>query len=83
MVTTSKAHGRGPNCAVGTGEQAAAMYLIADLSRRDRWLRAAGVAFLDDLLELLAGTEHTRLLNAAKEARASIDSGSPKVTLSG
>ncbi|MEV7607914.1 hypothetical protein AB0N61_00365 [Microbacterium sp. NPDC089320] len=57
---------------VGTGEQIAAIYLVADLARRDRWLRTSGIAFLDELCEWLGKLNTptaSRLLEAATEAR--------------
>lgn len=54
---------------VGTGEQSAAMFLVADLATRDKWLREAAIQLLDEEISWL---EHPRLLNAAKEARTRI-----------
>ena len=71
------AHGRrdGADGDVGTGEQMAAMFLLADLASRDDWLRAAGSNFLDEQMVWLTENEHPvaqRLLDSARVARAMI-----------
>lgn len=50
QVTTA-AHGfrDGSEWGVGVGEQLAAIYLVADLGRRDEWLSISALAFLQDL----------------------------------
>lgn len=72
---TAIAHGYPPDArsaSVGAGEQAAAIYLVADLGRRDRFLRKAAIALFDDLESWLPHTGNpaaSRLLNAVSKAR--------------
>ncbi|GAA1336266.1 hypothetical protein JOE65_000480 [Arthrobacter roseus] len=79
MRVSARAHGYRENhtsSTVGTGEQMAAMFLVADLANRDKWLRKAAVQLLDEECYWLeAGfPDQTcgRLLVAAKEARSLI-----------
>lgn len=72
LRTASVAHGYPVDersGSVGTGEQIAAIFLVADLARRDKWLRLSGLAFLEELstwLEHSEGDAATRLLFATR-----------------
>lgn len=72
---SARAHGyreSGSDSSVGTGEQIAAMFLLADLANRDKWLRTAAVAQLDEELTWLHArdSEHgQRLFSAAHAAK--------------
>jgi hypothetical protein len=78
LSIAATAHGRRVDSdgGVGVGEQIAAMWLLADLGNRDKWLRKAAVGFLDDELTWLGTSGHAasqRLLDAATEARGSLN----------
>lgn len=76
LRVATQAHGVRPGQpgheTVGIGEQVAAIHLLADLARRDRWLRKAGIAFLDDLTRWMTPESHPQLHEAAAEARATL-----------
>jgi hypothetical protein len=75
---TALAHGYPPEARdkrVGTGEQAAAIHLVADMGRRDRWLRVAAYALLDDLEDSMQHTDEpgaSKILGAARAARRTL-----------
>lgn len=57
-----------PGGSIGSGDQVAALYLMADLANRDKWLHRATVNHLKEVVSWARKTEtgnETRILNAA------------------
>ncbi|WP_141392814.1 hypothetical protein [Glutamicibacter sp. BW77] len=77
LRVAARAHGyadeRGP---VGLGEQVAAIYLMADLANRDKWLRKAGIGHLGEVLKWSSKSESAgqeRIVTAVKSALQMIE----------
>lgn len=78
LKVAARAHGYRENHAdsgVGTGEQIAAIHLLAELGKRDAWLRQAATAFFDDEADWLARSVHPwapRLLTQVHAAQVTL-----------